>query len=313
MKVLITGGAGFIGTAVARAALRRGMEVRLFDIAPCTLDGVDAVRGSILDRHAIGEAAEGCHAVVHLAAMLGVRKTDLRRLECLNINIEGAVNVFEAAIRAGVKRVVFASSSEVYGEPAEMPIGEDAPFNPKSVYGVTKIAAEEYLRAYGLRHDLDHRIVRFFNVYGVGQVAEFVLPRFVKAVLNGHAPTIYGTGEQIRCFCYVDDAAEGICLALLNGEANGMALNIGNDEEPISIKDLAKKVLEIADMSRELKYIELAKSGRQDGREIYNRIPDITRARSVLGFQPRVSLDQGIRKLLAQDHIQDTFFEPKTY
>ena len=311
MKVLITGGAGFIGTAVARAAVRRGLEVRLFDIAPCTLDGVDAVRGSILDRHAIAEAAEGCHAVVHLAAMLGVRKTDLRRLECLNINIEGAVNVFEAAIRAGVERVVFASSSEVYGEPAEMPISEDTPLNPRSVYAVTKIAAEEYLRAYGLRHGLDYRIVRFFNVYGVGQVAEFVLPRFVKAALNGHPPTIYGTGEQIRCFCYVDDAAEGICLALLNGEANGMALNIGNDEEPISMKDLAKKVLEIAGIRRELRYIELAESGRQDGREIYNRVPNLTRARSVLGYQPRVSLDEGIRMLLAQDHIQDTFFEPK--
>jgi len=312
MKVLVTGGGGFIGSSVARCLLDNGVGVRIMDIMESDIDGVEKIKGSILDQNVVSEAVRGCDAVIHLAAMLGVRKTEIERLDCLNINIVGTVNVLDACVKDGVKRIVFSSSSEIYGEPDISPINEESAKKPKSVYAMTKLISEEYLAAYYKRYGLDYSIIRFFNVYGIGQVAEFVLPRFVKAVLEGNSPVVYGSGDQIRSFCYMDDAAKGVYLALTNDEAKGEVFNIGNDEE-ISMTDLAKKVIEVSGKDTKIKHVDMAESDRSVGRDILFRRPDISKARELLGYSPQVCLDEGIRTLIEHGSIPDSWYEPMNY
>ena len=313
MKILITGGGGFIGSAVRDILLKHGHSVKLLDInlrEDSSLNNVENIQGSILDKYIVSEAIKGCDAVIHLAAMLGVRKTDALRLQCLNINIEGSVNIFDACVKERVTRVVFSSSSEVYGESLSEFITEENPIQPKSVYAVTKIAAEEYLKAYAKNYKLDYSIVRFFNVYGCGQVAEFVLPRFVHMVMNNSQPLIYGSGEQIRSFCYMDDAAQGVYKALTNPNAINEVFNIGNNFEPISIKNLASKVIEVSGKKLNPKFISMDESDRETSREIYARKPDISKAQKLLGYHPEISLIDGISKVINSGGISDTWYEP---
>jgi len=312
MKVLVTGGGGFIGSSVARCLLSNGVDVRIIDIMESNINGVEKIKGSILDQNIVSEAVRGCDAVIHLAAMLGVRKTEIERLDCLNINIVGTVNILEACVKDGIKRIVFSSSSEIYGEPDITPIKEESEKKPKSVYALTKLISEEYLAAYHKRYGLNYSIIRFFNVYGIGQVAEFVLPRFVKAVLEDNSPVVYGSGDQVRSFCYMDDAAKGVYLALTKDEANGEVFNIGNDEE-ISMTDLARKVIEISGKDTKIQYVNMAEADRSEGRDILFRKPDISKARKLIGYSPQVCLDDGIRKLINHGNIPGSWFEPMNY
>ncbi|MBW8000457.1 MAG: NAD-dependent epimerase/dehydratase family protein [Planctomycetes bacterium] len=312
MKVLVTGGGGFIGSAVSKYLLRNGLEVRVIDLVEPKTEGVEHICGSILDTNIVREAVGGCDAVIHLAAMLGVRKTEAERLGCLNINIMGTVNIIEACIKDGIKKIVLASSSEVYGEPGVDKVTEETELKPKSVYATTKIVSEEYLRAYNKRYGIDYSIVRFFNVYGIGQVAEFVLPRFVRAALDGKSPVVYGDGEQIRSFCYMNDAAQGIYLALTNEQANGNIFNIGNNC-PVTMKGLAEKVIAASGKDLEVKHILMEESDRSKSREIFVRVPDISKARKVLSFSPQVSLDDGIRKLFDHGDVPYGWHESMNY
>jgi len=313
MKILITGGGGFIGSAVSRILVENGHKVRLLDINLRESSGskdIENIQGSILDKYIVSEAVKGCDAVIHLAAMLGVRKTDELRLQCLNINIEGSVNIFDACVKERVQRIIFSSSSEVYGESNSEYISEDSPIQPKSVYAVSKIAAEEYLKAYAKNYGFEYSIVRFFNVYGCGQVAEFVLPRFVHMVMNDTSPVIYGSGEQIRSFCYMDDAAQGIYKVLTNSNGVNQVFNIGNNNEPISIKELALNVIKLSGKKLEPKFIEMENSDRENGREIFTRRPDISRAQDLLNYNPEVSLNNGILKVINSGDIAETWYEP---
>lgn len=310
MKVLVTGGAGFIGTALIQALKAEGLSVRAIDVASIDEPGVEYIPGSILDRPLLFDAANGCDAIIHLAAMLGVRKTDSQPLRCLNVNIDGSVNVCEAALVNGIKRVIFSSSSEVYGDVSSGAISETSPLNPKSVYAVSKIAAEEYLKGHMQRYGFEPSIVRFFNVYGINQVAEFVLPRFVRMAMEGLPLTVYGDGKQVRSFCYMEDAARGVVKALLSSDAVGEVFNIGNDQEPISVTDLAQRVISVSGRDIPLKYVQMEESDRKSSREIYMRRPDITKARTVLGYEPQVSLDEGIKRLFEHGRIPESWIEP---
>ena len=149
-------------------------------------------------------------------------------------------------------------------------------------------------------------------MYGIGQVAEFVLPRFVKAVLEDNSPVVYGSGDQVRSFCYMDDAAKGVYLALTKDEANGEVFNIGNDEE-ISMTDLARKVIEISGKDTKIQYVNMAEADRSEGRDILFRKPDISKARKLIGYSPQVCLDDGIRKLINHGNIPGSWFEPMNY
>lgn len=306
-KIFITGGVGFIGTAVARHFSSLGNEVRTFDLRePKEKYGKHTI-GTIMFQEEVYKAMLGCDFVVHLAAMLGVQRTEKERLKCLNVNISGTVNVLEASVKAGIKKIVFASSSEVYGEPLQTPISEQDNVFPKSVYAVSKLAGEEYIKAYAKMYGFAYSIIRFFNVYGPGQVAEFVMPNFINAALSGNPIPINGDGTQVRSFCYVDDAAEGVRLALKSGKANGEIFNIGNDTAAISLKDLAHKVLTHAGRDKKhIVYLKEHQADRLHSREIKTRTADITKARKVLGYKPAVHLDEGIKRIIRSKNIPDS-------
>ncbi|MBI1985035.1 MAG: SDR family NAD(P)-dependent oxidoreductase [Candidatus Wildermuthbacteria bacterium] len=318
-KVLITGGGGFIGIELAKNLAAKGLQVRLFDLdftrydELCSRLGncpkVEKVQGSVLDTAQVSNAVKGCEYVVHLAAMLGVGRTEKKRMECLNINILGTINVLEACVKEKAKKILLSSSSEIFGEVSGAPVKEDSPKQPISVYAVTKLAGEEYLKAYEARYGLKYSIVRFFNVYGPGQVAQFVMPRFIKNVSEGRSPIVHGEGSQIRAFCFVEDAAEGAVKALLSEAGDNETFNIGNDKEPITMKDLAEKVIAISGKNLKLEFVSMIESDRKPEREIQRRIPCIDKAKSVLGYEPKVSLEQGIKKVMDINYIVDTWLE----
>lgn len=299
-RILTTGGYGFIGSAVAQSLVNAGHDVHVLDKFDVQVANAAYFRGSVLDQIAILEAMEGCDYVLHLAAVLGVGNSAANALECLDVNIIGTRNVLECAVKMRVKKVVFSSSSEVYGEPKVIPVPETAVLSPKSEYGVSKVVGEEYCRAYAQRFHLAYSIVRLFNVYGDKQRDDFVMSVFTTNAVNGQPLTLNGDGTQIRAFCYVDDVVDGMTKILFSDKTAGEVFNIGNPTEPISMRDLAKRILLHA--SRDESLIQQTRPEAADRtveRDIQQRVPEIRKAQDYVGFRPRVSLDDGIRRVLA--------------
>ena len=302
--ILVTGGSGFIGTAITKKLLKEGAIVKSLDTKDNTLiyekDRLIKIKGSVLGDDDVKIAISGCDYVIHLAAMLGVKKTEEERLDTLTTNILGIKNILDSCVKEKVKKIVFSSSSEVYGEQTKFPISEKNPVHPKSIYAITKLVGEEYLKAYKQNFGLDYSIVRYFNCYGPKQNNNFVMAGFINQALNSESPIIYGSGKQIRAFCYIDDIVEGTYLTLVNEKANSEIFNIGNDTQPISIKDLAEKIILLSNNNGNLtpKYIGLEKSDRTKEREIFKRFPNIEKAKNVLGYKPKVPLDVGIKKTI---------------
>ncbi len=311
--VLVTGGAGCIGIQVCRELDRRGIKVHLLDLGEqiarvrgALPSNVKVFYGSILDVSSIREAMDGCGAVIHLAALLGVRRTEVNRLRCLEINVEGTKRVLDCAIQHRVKRLVFASSSEVYGEPLENPITEDTITQGKTVYAISKLAGEELCIGYAQRYPgFEQVILRFFNAYGPYQAAQFVLPKFIQNAMTGKPIVINGSGDQIRSYCYSEDTGRGVVEALLRPEAGGQVINLGNSERPISLTDLADLVVKASgNPSVEIKYAgDFQGTDRHASREIHRRYCSGEKAKRLLGFESRVSLEDGIRRIIEKNSI----------
>jgi len=310
-RVLVTGGAGLVGVAVCRHLLARGDAVRVFD-EPRRLDAADAllppdaarVKGSILDLDALVRAAGGCDRVIHLAAMVGVKRTEAQPLRCMDVNVTGTHHVLAAAHHAGALKVVFASSSEVYGEPATNPIDEAAATQGRTVYAVSKLAGEELCKGFALEHGLCFTILRLFNVYGPWQSRQFVVPRFVDAVRRGEPPTVYGTGEQRRGYAFVTDTAHAVVRAGEPGVADGRTLNVGKGDEPVTLIELARAAIEAGGRRGELTPRVLGGfdgSDRRPEREIHHRYCDASRARAELDWTPGVSLREGLERMFTAD------------
>ncbi len=312
-KILITGGAGFIGRELAKKLVALGYHPVCFDLheqfvrhRPFFEDlratgGASIVVGTILDRINVERAMQDCEGVFHLAAMLGVRRTEEDRLGCLSINIDGSANVFGACVSAGIKRVLFASSSEVYGEPSRNPIRETDETKGKTVYAVSKLAGEELLIGHHQMYPrLRHTIVRFFNTYGEGQVAQFVIARFVKQVLEGKNPVVYGDGSQQRSYGHVDDVTDGL-VALLESEAAwGKVYNLGNSNEVYTLKELAQKVIDVLAPDSGLAVDVLGGfegTDRSPEREVFSRVCDTSRAAADIDYAPKVTVEEGIRRI----------------
>jgi UDP-glucose 4-epimerase len=311
-KILVTGGAGFIGSVTVEQLLKEGFEVVCFDLPEQLARSsppkeAKVHQGNILSPDDVTSAIKGCEHVIHLAAMLGVNRTEMERAKCLDINIVGTRNVLEACVKEDVKKIILSSSSEVYGQQAKIPISEENPLSPKSVYAISKLACEQYLMGYKKRYGLDFCILRFFNVYGERQVAEFVMPRFIRRVLNNQPPVIYGDGKQIRAFCYVEDAARGIISALTNEKADSEIFNIGNDKEPISMRDLAYKIIALSGKHMEPEFIPIANYDRAKAREIWQRVPNIWKATKLLGYEPRISLAEGITRIMEHGNFEESW------
>ncbi|MBI2541596.1 NAD-dependent epimerase/dehydratase family protein [Candidatus Woesearchaeota archaeon] len=295
MEIMVTGGSGFIGHILARHLLDEGNKVKVIDVNPIkfTHPNLEFVRKSILDN--ITKDIKGCDAVFHFAALLGVANSDKRPLDTMKINLEGSVNVFKSAIDAGVRRMIYSSSSEVYGEPRELPIKEESVKGPVSTYGVSKLAAEIYAKAYSQEFGADIRVVRFFNVYGIGQEPNWVVPIFIGKALRNEQIEVFGNGTQTRCFTYVEDIADGVLKVFEKGK-QGEAYNIGNNN-PTTILELANLIKELAKSKSEIKKAGFGKETRLKEREIEYRIPDISKMKE-LGWRPRTMVKEGIKKIL---------------
>ena len=304
-KILITGGSGFIGLAVAQALVKAGHEVHTLDTYDASAEHVKYFRGSVLDQAAIRGAMEGCDYVIHLAAMLGVLQSTTKALECLDVNILGTRNVLECSVQMKIKRFILSSSSEVYGEPNEVPIKETTVLSPKSEYGVSKVVGEEYCRAYERKFGLPYTIIRFFNVYGAGQRDDFVMSAFTNAALQDQPLSIHGDGSQVRAFCYVDDMVDGVMRILFSGKTVNQTFNLGNPTEPISMYELAKRIVRHAGKPESLiRKIPFEASDRTAARDILQRFPDISKIQKVIDFVPKISLDEGIQRILAYKKAQ---------
>ncbi|MGB8166682.1 MAG: NAD-dependent epimerase/dehydratase family protein [Chthoniobacteraceae bacterium] len=299
-KILTTGGYGFIGAAVAQALVNAGHEVHVLDKYDVPVENCKHFHGSVLDQAAILEAMDRCEYVIHMAAVLGVSNSTLNALECLDVNIFGTRNVLECAVKSKIKKVLFASSSEVYGEPKIVPIPETAALAPVSEYGVSKVVGEEYCKAYFQRFGLPYSIVRLFNVYGERQRDDFVMSVFINAALRGAPLNINGDGSQRRAFGHVEDAADGILKVLFSDKTTNDVVNIGNPAQAISIKELALKIVRATGQPESLiRQTPIGSEDRAPERDIQERLPDISKARATVGFEPRISLDEGIARIVA--------------
>ena len=295
MKYFITGGSGFIAFPLVNHLLEQGHEVRILDLKKPLINhkNLEFVNKSITDE--IGEDMKGCDFVFHFAALLGVKNSDSRPLDTMRINLQGSVNVFKTAMEIGIKDMIFASSSEVYGNPRELPIREDSVKGPVSAYGVSKLASEIYARAYNQEFGTDIKIVRFFNVYGPMQADWFVVPIFINNALQNKPLTIFGNGSQTRCFTYVEDVVDGVLKVAEHGKT-GEAYNIGNNH-PTTILQLAETVKEITGSKSEIVRLPYGQDTRLREREIDYRIPDISKI-NALGWEPKTRIHEGVKKIL---------------
>lgn len=314
MKILVTGGSGFIGSHLTELLLAQGHEVVTLDDfstgRPDFLQPVSAhpkhrlVEGSVTDRKLLASALSGCDAVYHLAAVLGVKNTVENPLKVIEGNIDGTRHVLELAYEKQAK-VIFASTSEIYGKNQDLPFKEDessrvlgAPSVHHWCYATAKALDEHMCYAYADK-GLPMSIVRFFNAYGPRQSSSQyggVVSRFIKSALRNEPLEVYGTGDQTRCFTFVGDTVRGTA-ATLRKEANGMAFNIGSDQ-PISIKDLAAEVKRLSGSSSPIirrSYEEVHGPGFEDTPA---RLPDLARSRKVLGYRPAVGLAEGLRRTI---------------
>ncbi|TYL38942.1 NAD-dependent dehydratase [Natronococcus pandeyae] len=296
-RVLVTGGAGFIGSHVAERLAAENAVTVLDDFSvgnPNYLEFLPPERivdGDVLDEELIRSLVADHDVVVHMAAMMGVRRTLENPLEVLQVNIDGTRNILRAAAESDVERVLFASTSEVYGDVPDVPYHEDDPKAPETNYAVAKYASERFVRAYASKHDLDYTIVRYFNAYGPRQDCSaygYVIPIFVDRALAGDVIEIHGDGQQTRDFTYIDDAVDAT-VASLGPNGRNETFNIGTGNET-KIRRLAIAVAD-AIPDADLTHVEHPRPY-----VIERRCADVSRAKSKLGYEPSTPLDEGIEK-----------------
>jgi nucleoside-diphosphate-sugar epimerase len=304
-RVLITGGAGFIGTHLAED-LSRHAEIVLFDnfrrdslrMAPHLRENpsVRLVTGDVLDPATLGKAMDGVDTVIHLAAIAGVSSYYAESLTTLKVNILGTVNVLEEVVRRKVHTFVHFSTSEVFG-PDALWVQETSPhgIGPVSdrrwVYATSKLASEHFTLRFGETHGFRATAVRPFNIYGPRQTGEGAISNFCRAVISGNPITIYGDGTPIRAWCYVSDLVAGVRAILNTPAAAGEVFNIGNPREVETTLGLARRIAALAPGAA-IGFQEVSRS------EVRARVPNIDKARKLLGFEPQVDLETGLRQTL---------------
>jgi len=294
MKIIVTGGSGFIGSNVVKY-LSKNHEVKIFDFKkPDNLDN-EFIQGDITDSKHVINSIKDCDVVIHLAATLGVVNTETNPVLTLDTNLGGTINVLEACKINKIKKIIFSSSSEVYGEPLKIPMDEDDKPIPMTTYGIAKFAAEEYIKAYSKTFGLEYTLFRLFNVYGDQQATDWVLPEFVSKAISNKDIIVHGDGLQTRSFCYVTDISNAFSLTL--DKANGQLINIGNNHEPITIKELANKIIELSNSKSSVKFIPFEETKRNRS-EILIRVPNIEKAEKLLGYEPKISLKEGVLKVI---------------
>jgi len=313
VKYLITGGAGFIGSHLTESLISRGDQVVVLDnLSSGSANNLSSIKAKIkfedanvLDKTIIDKLVAESDFVVHLAAALGVFNIVNKPLESLKTNLQGSEIVLEACDKYR-KPVLIASTSEIYGKNDKVPLNEEDdriighPLKSRWSYSEAKAVDESLAYFYYLENKLPIRIVRFFNTVGPRQIGHYgmVVPRFVSAALKNEPLSVYGSGNQIRCFCHVTDAVKALLLVIDSDKAVGQVFNVGNNSQ-ISIMELAKKVIEITGSKSGIEKIAYEKAYPEGFEDMQRRVPDISKIKQVLGWEPKINLDQIIRDIAA--------------
>jgi UDP-glucose 4-epimerase len=307
-RILITGGAGFIGTTLARRLVDRNEIVALDNLHRDALSASDLlehpnltfVQGDVLDPDTLGAHAKGVTHIVHCAGIAGVDTVLESPVRTMRVNVIGTYNVLEAglATQDTLERLVDFSTSEVFGSQA-FRVAETSLSVTGSVgearwtYAVSKLAGEHMAHAYHAELGLPTTSVRPFNVYGPEQMGGGAIRAFIEAALAGQDLTIHGDGSQIRAWCYVDDMVEGTLLALEHPNAVGESFNIGNARSAVTIYDLAQRIKRATEATGEIVFRPLHYT------DVELRIPNVDKARNLLGFESQVELDEGLARTIA--------------
>jgi len=309
MKYLITGGAGFIGSHLSEALTKRGDSVIVIDNLSTGKNtfnsSVEFIEGSIFDRPLMDKLISQSDYVLHLAAAVGVFNIINKPLESLMTNIKGTEIILELCDKYK-KPILITSTSEVYGKNNEVPLSESSdrvlgsPLLSRWSYSDAKAVDESMAYFYYQEKGLPVRLVRLCNTAGPRQVGQYgmVVPRFVSAAIKNEPLSVYGSGDQIRCFCHVTDAVRGLLLVMDSDKAVGEVFNVGNNQQ-ISIMELAKKVIEITGSKSAIEKIAYEKAYPQGFEDMQRRVPDISKIKRVLEWSPEINLDQIIKDIAA--------------
>jgi len=303
VKVCVTGGEGFIGSHLVERLVREGASVRVLALYnpfgrygwldPAVHTDVELLPGDVRDRGRTFEAVDGTEVVFHLAALGGIPYSYVAPESYVQVNVEGTVNVAEAARRAGVRRLVHTSTSETYGTARTVPIAEDHPMQPQSPYSASKIGADNMALSYHHAFDLPVAVIRPFNVYGPRQSTRAVIPTILTQLHRGVKRLELGAVTPTRDFTYVEDTVAGFLAVAACDRAIGQAVNIGSGRE-ISIGELAELLIEVVGTDAELVTDDARL--RPPASEVERLLADITRAREWTGWAPSVGLREGLTR-----------------
>ena len=306
-RILLTGGAGFIGSSLALRLVDHN-EIVIFDnfhrnaLAQTTLEDhprVRVIRGDVLDADAVTEATRGCQMVVHMASIAGVDTVMKNPVLTMKVGLLGTYHALEAAhAESGMERFIDFSTSEVFGRYAFKVTEGDATQlgavgEARWTYAVAKLATEHLALNYHKQYGMPCLSIRPFNIYGPRQVGSGAVHHFIVRAIHGEELVIHNDGAQIRSWCYIDDIVDGILACLEEPGAVGQAFNIGNPRSTVTIHHLAREIVRICGSSSPLVYVPW------DFPDVELRVPDIGKARSVLGFSPKVDLEAGLERTIA--------------
>ena len=299
----MTGGAGFIGRYCVRSFLKKNYQVTIFDnfsnssenmISDLLNDGANLVKGDITIQDQVSNAISGHDVVIHLAAKNSVEDSIKFPKETLMTNVDGTVNVLNACVKYGIKSVVAASSAAVYGDSENLPISENNKTNPSSPYGESKLKMEQLIQSFSKKHNLNSIILRIFNVYGKGQSPEYagVITKFLNKISKNDSLKIFSDGLQTRDFIAIEDVIDAIQKSILKLKENhGTVFNIASGKS-ITIKNVAELLIKYSGKNIDIKY-----SKQKEG-EITHSCADITLAKKILNFNPKIKFEQGIKNLI---------------
>jgi UDP-glucose 4-epimerase len=314
MKILVTGGAGFIGSHLTERLLTDGHQVTVLDLmttgraenlaAVADHPGLEIIRGSVTNSSTVDRCASEVDAVYHLAAAVGLFTILDKTLLSLRTNIRGTENVVDAAYRYGA-RLLLASTSEVYGKNTKIGLTEDddriigSPLVSRWSYAEAKAVDETLTHIYAKELGLRAVIVRLFNTVGPRQSGRYgmVVPRFIGQALAGEPLTVHGSGQQIRCFCHVADVVPALVALLEDDTATAQVFNLGSSEQ-VTITELAKRIIAATGSSSEVTYVPYGEAYGEGYEDMLRRVPDCARAQQQIGFRPRRTLDDIIASVI---------------
>ncbi|MCF7804226.1 MAG: SDR family oxidoreductase [Candidatus Marinimicrobia bacterium] len=302
-KFLVTGGAGFIGSNIVHRLVEIGHSVRVLDNFSTgrreniqdVIEDITLIEGDLRSYHIVQEAVDDVDFILHQGALPSVPRSIADPVTSNEVNVSGTLNILHAALEAGVKKVVFASSSSIYGDSEKLPKTEDMTPNPLSPYAVSKMAGEKYCKVFADIYGLHTIALRYFNVFGPGQdpTSQYsaVIPKFITSMLEGRSPTIYGDGEQSRDFTYIDNVVKANILATESDFPAGLVVNCAGHQR-ISVNELVNSINKIAGSSIQATYDD-----KRPG-DVKHSYADINLIKKYLDFRPETSFNEGLQQTI---------------